>query len=107
MCVLQLSHSFSVEAIRTGERNCVIFKQTFHLTDFKLKQQEYEQKNCATCSTVHVFTHYTIHILHALPYTFYRIPYECICDRFHHRQCCDSHAGIFKWNFDHFLLETV
>ena len=33
--------------------------------------------------------------------------YECICDRFHQRQCCDSRAGIFKWNFDHFLLETV
>ena len=33
--------------------------------------------------------------------------HECICDRFHHRQCYDSRAGIFKWNFDHFLLETV
>ena len=33
--------------------------------------------------------------------------YECICDRFHQRQCCDSRAGIFKWNFNHFLLETV
>ena len=33
--------------------------------------------------------------------------YECICDRFHQRQCCDSCAGIFKWNFNHFLLETV
>ena len=31
--------------------------------------------------------------------------YECICDRFHQRQCCDSRAEIFI--FDHFLLETV
>ena len=23
------------------------------------------------------------------------------------RQCCNSCAGIFKWNFDHFLWETV
>ena len=28
-------------------------------------------------------------------------------DRFDYRQCCDSCAGIFKWNFDHFMLETV
>ena len=33
--------------------------------------------------------------------------YECICDRFYCRQCCHSHAGIFKWNFDDFLWETV
>ena len=23
--------------------------------------------------------------------------YECVCDRFDCKQCCDSHAGIFKW----------
>ena len=33
--------------------------------------------------------------------------YECICDRFYCRPCCHSRAGIFKWNCDHFLLETV
>ena len=33
--------------------------------------------------------------------------YECICDRFDYRECCDSCAGIFKWNFDHFLWEIV
>ena len=32
--------------------------------------------------------------------------HECICDRFDCRMCCDSHAGIFKWNFDNFLWET-
>ena len=32
--------------------------------------------------------------------------YECICYRFDCRMCCDSHAGIFKWNFDYFLWET-
>ena len=26
--------------------------------------------------------------------------------RFYCRQCCHSHAGIFKWNFDDFLWET-
>ena len=31
--------------------------------------------------------------------------YECVCDRFDCRQCCDSHAGIFKWNFDDPLWE--
>ena len=29
-----------------------------------------------TCSTIHVLTHYTIHILHALPYTFYRTCFQ-------------------------------
>ena len=33
--------------------------------------------------------------------------YECICDRLDCRQCCNSRAGIFKWNFDHFQLETM
>ena len=33
--------------------------------------------------------------------------YECICDRFDCGICCDSCAGIFKWNFDYFLWETV
>ena len=33
--------------------------------------------------------------------------YECICDSFDFRICCDSRAGIFKWNFDDFLWETV
>ena len=33
--------------------------------------------------------------------------YECICYRFYCRQCCHSSAGIFKWNFDDFLWETV
>ena len=33
--------------------------------------------------------------------------YECICDRFDCRICCDSCAGIFKWNFNDFLWETV
>ena len=23
--------------------------------------------------------------------------YKCVCDRFDSRQCCDSHARIFKW----------
>ena len=32
--------------------------------------------------------------------------YECICDRFDCWMCCDSRTGIFKWNFDNFLLET-
>ena len=33
--------------------------------------------------------------------------YECVCDKFDYRECCDSCAGIFKWNFDHFLWATV
>ena len=33
--------------------------------------------------------------------------YECVCDRFDCRQCCDSHAGIFKWIFDDPLWKTV
>ena len=33
--------------------------------------------------------------------------YECICDRFYCRLCCHSRTGIFKWNFDQFLSETV
>ena len=32
--------------------------------------------------------------------------YECICDRFDHRQCCDSRAGIFKWNFDNCFVRN-
>ena len=32
--------------------------------------------------------------------------HECICDRFDCRQCCDSHAGIFKWNF-YFISEIM
>ena len=26
----------------------------------------------------------------------FNLSYECICDRFDYRQCCNSHAGIFK-----------
>ena len=33
--------------------------------------------------------------------------YECVFDRFDCTQCYDSHAGIFKWNFDYSLWETV
>ena len=33
--------------------------------------------------------------------------YECICDRFDYVLCCHSCAEIFKWNFVHFMLETV
>ena len=33
--------------------------------------------------------------------------YECVCDKFDKRECCDSCAGFFKWNFDHFLWATV
>ena len=48
---------------------------------------------------------------HTLLFLFFFGPfrpwYECICDRFNCRQCCDSCVGIFKWNFDLFILETV
>ena len=58
--VFHLPHSFQDEVARTQERH-------------KFKQQVLDQRNYATCSTVHVFTGSTVHVLHVVPYTFSEI----------------------------------